>query len=108
MGMNGQTIYIMKADGTVKRSNDVWHQGEIPEMFRHLFPNTAKFISCQLFRRLNNRSWFQCQRKGCYDRYHCYWYHPELTEPDGEPWNIIPDNWIIGGEMCPNFVNGDI
>ena len=106
-GMNGRTICIMKTDGTVKCSNDVWHQGEIPERFRCLLPDTAKIIAWHLYRRLSSRTWLKCQRKGCYDRYHCFWYHPELTEPDG-PWNIIPDNWVVGGEMCPNYVNKDI
>lgn len=108
MGMRGHKLYIMKTDGTVKCSNDVWHQGEIPERFRSIFPDTAKFIPWNLYCRLSSRQWFKCQRKGCYDRYHCYWYHPELTEPNGEAWNQIPNDWKIGGELCPNFVNRDI
>ena len=44
-GFGGKTMYILKNDGTVKRSNNVWFQGDIPDKFKPQLPDTAKFIT---------------------------------------------------------------
>lgn len=38
-------MYAQKTDGTVLVSNDVWYQGEVPEAFKHIIPDNAKFIT---------------------------------------------------------------
>ena len=108
-GMGGRFVYILKTDGTVKMSNDVWFQGEIPKHFLPLFPDTAKIISRQMYFKIKKcQKWFKCNRIGCYDRYHCYWYHQEIMEPDGKAWNKVPKNWVVGGELCPSFLNKEM
>ena len=98
-----ESFYIMQTDGDVRRSNNVWFQGEVPERFRNLLPDTARYISKDLYYKVKKHPFFKCQSKGCWDRYHCYWYDTSL-EANG-PWNLIPASHQIGDECCESFLN---
>lgn len=102
-GHGGRVFYIMLNDGGVLRSNNVWYQGEIPQHFRESLPDTAKFITRTAYYKMKNQPSFQCQAKGCWDRYHCYWYDMSL-EANG-PWNEIPASHKIGDECCESFLD---
>lgn len=93
--------YILKTDGSTNKSNDIWKIGKVPERFKKQLPNTGWWISRRNFRNLRY-GWYKCDNKGCYDRYHCLRYE---IEKEIEPYNIVPDNWQIGDEKCPVFVN---
>ena len=80
------------------------YRGRVPTRFIGQFPNRYKFITLDQYRRIYRYEAEMCLSKGCFDRYHCMWYNAAIAEP-GEPWNIIPKNYIIGGENCPSFVN---
>jgi hypothetical protein len=105
-GHGGRAFYIMLNDGNVLRSNNAWFQGEIPEHFRSQLPDTAKFISRTAYYKIKDQPMFQCQSKGCWDRYHCYWYD-KTVEVDGA-WNKIPSNHKIGDECCELFLDKNI
>ena len=101
LGFGGHEFYIRKFDGTLIKSNNVWHQGKIPEHFRKDLPDTADFLTLMDFQKLKNDP-YKCMAKGCWDRYHCLRYD-QSCEKDG-PFNIIPDSHIPGNEHCPSFV----
>lgn len=102
-GHGGKTFYIILNDGGVLRSNNIWCQGEIPQRFREALPDTAKFITRTAYYKVKNQPCFQCQAKGCWDRYHCFWYN--ISQEIGEPWNIIPNDHKIGEECCEIFLD---
>lgn len=95
--------YLLKS-GQVGKANSLISYGKIPERFNEILSDEGQFIARKLYYRLRDNVGHNCQMKGCYDRYHCYYYHPELTEPDG-PWNKIPANYQPGWEGCPLFIN---
>ncbi len=99
-------FYILHNDGTVLRSNDVWFQGNIPERFKDKFPNTARAITRSAYTKLKDNVLFKCDRKGCFDRYHCFFYHADEIEKNGA-WNEVPANHVIGGEECELFLDKD-
>ncbi len=101
--MLGQTMYILRKNGEIACSNHVWEKGKVPALFREHFPDTAYIISKKIYNNLSKGN-LKCWAKGCYDRYHCirYDYRQEFG---GEPYNIIPRDWIVGNEHCPAFVN---
>ena len=43
-GHYGDSFTVRFNDGRVVVNNDLWHQGEIPEHLRHLFPDNAEFV----------------------------------------------------------------
>lgn len=45
MGMSGALWAIRFSDGRVVFTNDLWHQGDIPEEFQVMLPNNAEFMS---------------------------------------------------------------
>lgn len=102
-GHNKQTFYIMLNNGNVIRSRNVWHQGEIPLHLRELLPDTARFISRTAYYKIKNQPLFKCKSKGCWDRYHCFWYDIDM-EVDG-PWNEIPNTHKVGDECCESFLD---
>ncbi|MDU1634435.1 MAG: hypothetical protein E6834_17900, partial [Bacteroides ovatus] len=102
-GSEGKEFYIRRFDGTLIKSNNIWHQGEIPEYFRKQLPNTANFLSLITYTKLSNDS-HKCHAKGCWDRYNCLRYNLSCCERDG-PFNKIPANHTIGDENCPSFIN---
>lgn len=101
LGFGGHEFYIRRFDGTLIKSNNVWHQGKIPEHFRKDLPDTADFLTLMDFQKLKNDP-YKCMAKGCWDRYHCLRYD-QSCEKDGL-FNIIPDSHIPGNEHCPSFV----
>lgn len=105
-GSGGHRYYILRNDGSVMRSNNVWFQGHIPERFRPQLPDTAKLITKRAYYAIKGLECFKCQRKGCWDRYHCYFYDRSIEAENG-PWNEIPANHKIGDELCESFLNLD-
>lgn len=103
-GSGGYRYYILKNDGSVLRSNNVWFQGNIPERFKEQLPDTARMITKRAFYAIKNIEGFKCSKKGCWDRYHCYFYDKSL-EKDCGPWNEIPKSHKVGGEQCESFLN---
>ncbi len=99
----GHMKYILKKDGSIKKSNDIWKIGEVPQRFRDVLQDTGWWITRRLFLRLR-RGMFECGNKGCFDRYHCLRYNVK-KEYDGGPYNRIPRNWCVGDEKCPSFCN---
>lgn len=51
--------YILFEDGRIAKTNQLWHQGEIPKPFRQLIPNNAVLISredfCQIRNHISNK-----------------------------------------------------
>lgn len=41
LGMGGDKMLIRFHDGRVVTTNDLWHQGDIPQRFAHLMPDNA-------------------------------------------------------------------
>lgn len=78
--------------------------GVIPQQFRQECPDQYRFITYPAFRAVNRYAGVSCEAKGCWDRYHCFWYNKEKSEPDG-PWNKIPTRHQPGDEMCESFIN---
>lgn len=95
--------YIMCNDGTSMRSNNAIYQGDVPSQFKTLLPDTARWITKAAYYRIKMHPFFECKSKGCWDRYHCYWYDP-ASEIDG-PWNEIPEEYQIGDEGCESFLH---
>lgn len=79
-------------------------RGVIPAQFSQKIPDRYKFITKEEYKRVYHYQADMCISKGCFDRYHCIWYRPDIAEPT-EPWNTIPQNYLIGSEDCPSFVN---
>ncbi|MFW5502892.1 MAG: hypothetical protein ACOCO5_06425 [Segatella copri] len=79
-------------------------RGAIPSQFQSVLPDQYKFITRDEYRRIYQYNAEMCLSKGCFDRYHCIWYRADIAEPD-EPWNTIPNNYQVGSEDCPSFVN---
>lgn len=100
---SGRVFYILRPDGSVMRSNYVWFQGVVPDIFKDLFPDTARMISKKVYNQLHNNP-FKCQSKGCWDRYSCLRYDLSIEQNSG-PWNHIPKSYKIGDEQCESFIN---
>ena len=43
-GFNGKEFIIIFNDGRKVMTNNLWHQGKIPERFRAMLPNNARFM----------------------------------------------------------------
>lgn len=99
----GQTMWILKKDGTPMMSNDVWNKGKIPLQFRDRLPDTAYEVSKKTYKKLTTGR-MGCRSVGCFDRYHCYRY--DYRHEFGQaPYNRVPRDWIVGDEGCPAFIN---
>lgn len=97
--------FLVKVDTKdVYTVKDMVLRGTIPPRFSKLIPDQYKFITRDEYRRIIGFGSDMCLSKGCFDRYHCLWYRADIAEPD-EPWNTIPNNYQIGGESCPSFIN---
>lgn len=103
LGMDGKNMFILRNDGQVKRSNDVWLIGNVPEAFRKELSDTAIEITNQAFAVLSRRR-IECRDKGCFDRYQCIYYNNSREELTG-PYNKIPENWVPGSENCNSFLS---
>lgn len=96
---DGRIRHILTHGGEIITSTEYFNYGHIPERFRDKFPNTANFIPLLTYRMLLKNQGFVCDRKGCWDRKHCYWYIGEMD------WNVIPPSHKPGEEKCPIFIN---
>ena len=105
LGREPKSYYAQCNDGTVIRSNNIVRLGMVPEKFRKFLPDTARFITKNAYYRIDAHPYFVCKSKGCWDRYHCFWYDMSL-EKDG-PWNVIPEDHVMGGECCESFLDKD-
>lgn len=81
-------------------------KAKVPLSFAQILPDQYRFISADTYFRIKEYCAPYCLSKGCFDRYHCYWYNAEKAEPNG-PWNRIPAKYIIGSEMCESFIDKD-
>ena len=90
--------------GLAFASVDYQYIKTVPPHFRDKLHDQMKFISKDNYEIMEDCGCMHCMRKGCYDRYECYWYIPAIAEPDG-PWNKIPKNHTTGEEMCVSFIN---
>lgn len=79
-------------------------KAKVPKSFSELLPDQYRFISAETYFRIKEYCAPHCTSKGCFDRYHCFWYNAQLMESRG-PWNKIPKDYIIGGEMCESFID---
>lgn len=79
-------------------------RGTVPTQFQSILPDEYRFITKTEYASIYKFQAEMCLSKGCFDRYHCIWYRADIAEPD-EPWNTIPQNYKIGSELCPSFVN---
>lgn len=96
----GQEHYIRRFDGTLIKSNNVWYQGAVPDIFRQYFPDTADFLTLMGYQQLLNDP-FVCNAKGCFDRYTCFRYN---IKADEKQYNTLPANYVPGSENCPSYV----
>lgn len=102
LGQKGRKFRILRKDGIVKKSNDVWNIGKVPEHYRDQLPDTAWFITTKGYNILNALQGRLCNKKGCYDRYHCLVY--DIVN-EKVKYNSIPRDYIVGTERCGSFVN---
>lgn len=97
-----QIRYVFHPDGSIFQMNNSFSLGDAPKEYS--LADTGRFISRSVFDKLSDGDGYHCRAIGCYDRYHCYWYHPEEFEKDG-PWNVIPESHKTGDEHCDGFLN---
>lgn len=98
-----KTRHIRLNNGLAICSNNIVFYGQVPDLFLSAFPNTARFITAKAYRKIRHHPYFKCKSKGCWDRYHCFWY--DMTLEARGPWNVIPSSHKIGGECCESFLN---
>lgn len=96
--------YIWLFRGELICANHVTNYGEVPKKFKRRFKQDGMFIDEKVYNKIKKRQDHVCMKKGCLDRYQCFFYHPEIAEPDG-PWNKIPKWHKPGWEECPLFIN---
>lgn len=92
--------------GDLVYSFDYQYIADVPERFKNIFPDQFRFISESTYYLLYTRANKECLAKGCWDRYHCYWYNKDKAEPNN-PWNTIPHYHKVGDEGCESFINKD-
>ncbi len=100
----GLLFMIDAAESKAYAGQSLILRGTIPPQFSTAIPDQYKLITKDEYCRIYRYNAEMCLSKGCFDRYHCIWYHQEISEPNG-PWNTIPKNYVIGSENCPSFVN---
>lgn len=98
------TKYILRKDGSVERSNDIWNLGDVPLSFRNKLRDTAYWVDKRIYDRLKDFGLRRCKAKGCMDRYHCLQFDYRIEFDEG-PYNIVPITWIVGDENCKDFIN---
>ena len=103
---DNRQYYAVRNDKTLVRTNNAITVGRIPERFREKLPNTARLVKRKTWNLLKKNGGTKCSNKGCWDRYHCFFYDLD-TEKENGPWNIVPNNHKVGSEKCPIFVNKD-
>lgn len=78
--------------------------GRVPAQFEKELPTEFRFVSGDIYFRLQKYMCHHCIIKGCWDRYNCVWYDESITEQNG-PWNNVPKYHKIGDEKCERFIN---
>lgn len=96
--------YIVTESGHTIKANNVVSYGMVPEYFAETFPTTAHYVSHKLYRTMSGFEGTKCRKRGCYDRYHCFFYDISIEAAHG-PWNEIPKDYQPGWEDCPSFIN---
>lgn len=104
--IRNDSYYVLHGDGSVRKSNNVTIQGKIPDRFKSRLKDTARFITKYAYNKLKDNVQFSCNKKGCFDRYHCYFYNTDIMERYGA-WNKIPSNHVVGSEGCELFLDKD-
>ncbi len=104
LGSEGRMHYLLRKNGEIEKSNDVWLLSEVPLKHRDELKDTAWWITKRGYFKLK-RLPFQCWSKGCMDRYHCFRYDYRREFNKEGPFNIPPKDWIVGEEHCKEFVN---
>lgn len=94
----GKVRHILTIKGEMIDSTELFNYGKIPEQFKHLFPTTAHFVKCHVYRKLKTN--YTCRRLGCWDRINCFWFREKNRN-----WNKIPKDYVPGGEHCPMYIN---
>lgn len=113
----GDQVFVVKAHHLAIKLRYIWHFDRTVEKLENCrcigtvpghigIQDTGRFISKQMYKKLSKTKDHLCRAKGCYDRYHCYWYNAEVMEKDGA-WNVIPKTHKIGDERCEGFINKD-
>lgn len=97
-------IYLLYRDGQTAEINSIFTYGKIPDAFLSCFKTEAAIVPRDIYIRAKNNQGHKCLMKGCYDRYHCFFYNADEVETAG-PWNNIPKNYQVGWEQCPIFIN---
>jgi len=82
-------------------------KAKVSPAFAHLLSDQYRFISADTYFKIKEYCASDCKSKGCFDRYHCYWYNVEEMERYGA-WNKLPKGYVIGGEMCESFINKEL
>ena len=103
LGSNGKNYYALTTECHAIHSNDVWVKGTVPERFRDILKDSAYHITGDAYNILSNGCHI-CKNKGCYDRYHCFFYDYRNEYGIG-PYNVIPRNWVAGNEHCKSFID---
>lgn len=101
-GRGGKEMYIRKFDGTLYKSNNVWCRGKIPKRFLSQLPDTANFITLQMFMKLKADN-HTCYARLCELRHDCFRYNPD-AENHQDPNAIISGN-PIEYEGCRSFIH---
>ena len=102
---NEEFVNIQRKNLTYTRTNRSYFIGYVPLIFIDKFPNTAKFISKAVYKKICRGR--LCKRIGCWDRYNCMRYNISIEKLSG-PYNVIPKYHVIGDENCPSFINSNI
>lgn len=97
--------YLMNENFHTRCLGSVQLYGAVPQHLRPFLPDEGIFVSRKIYYKGLSGYW-KCNRKGCWDRYHCLRYDLNI-EKDG-PWNTVPENHIIGDEDCYSFIDKKI
>lgn len=104
LGGNGKTKYLLKTDGSVAKSNDIWVIGQIPFRFQDQLRPTGWFIKERMYKNLVKKP-FVCKARQCFDRYHCLRFDISTEENENGPYNLPPLEWHVGDERCRFFID---
>lgn len=85
-------------------ADDLTVLGRVPPHFYDKIPDGYKFVPEQVYERIKRFLAPKCLKKGCFDRYNCFWYDVSIEEENG-PWNQLPKDYQPGMEGCESFIN---
>lgn len=99
---NHKNIYLMRPGRIVEARRVCGVIGPVPAPFAHVIHDTGRLLKRETYMIGRNLpQGYKCARKGCFDRYRCFWYD---RNGEGKAWNRIPKTHITGGEGCPIFI----